>query len=237
MTARPVHVVLVHGAGGSSATWSSVAPMLVDRGHRVTAVDNAMHSLRGDEASVRAVVDGIDGPVLLVGHSYGGAVITNAGTHDRVVGLVYVAAFAPDAGESVSGIVSEHEPALVAQYMRRGPDGEWIAQDDEESRRALSWDVPEDVYLATRNDGRPTADAAFRQPTHEPAWATRPSWYLIAGSDKHLLPEIQHAFVRRMGADAEEVDTSHAVAHAAPERVVALVERAIASVAGRPADD
>lgn len=224
-----MHIVLVHGAGGSPATWSSVAPLLRDRGHAVTLADTAMRSLREDADAVRALVDGVEGPVLLVGHSYGGAVITNAGTHDRVVGLVYVAAFAPDEGESVSSIVSAHEPALVSQYMRRGPHGEWIRQDDEESRLALAWDVPQQVHAAAARAGRATADAAFQQTTHEPAWATRPSWYLVATSDRHLLPEIQRSFVRRMGAVAEEVDTSHAVAHAAPERVVAVIEQAVAS--------
>lgn len=229
--AAAVHVVLVHGAGGSPSTWSSVAPLLRDRGFGVTLADNAMTSLRDDEASVRALVDAVDGPVLLVGHSYGGAVITNAGTHERVVGLVYVAAFAPDEGESVTGIVSAREPALVSQYSDRGPDGEWITRDDDEARRALAWDVPEDVLLASRTEERrPTADAAFQQPTGEPAWRTRPSWYLLATRDAHLLPEIQRDFVARMRATVDEVDTSHAVAHAAPDRVVAVIERAATAV-------
>lgn len=231
MSAPAVHVVLVHGAGGSPSAWSAVTPLLRARGIGYTLADNPMTSLRDDEASVRALVDAVDGPVLLVGHSYGGAVITNAGTHERVVGLVYVAAFAPDAGESVSAIVERREPALVSRYTHRGPDGEWITRDDEESRAALAWDVPEEVLRAARYERRVTADAAFQQPTGEPAWATRPSWYLVASSDRHLLPEIQRDFVARMGADAEEVDTSHAVAHAAPERVVAVIERAIAAVA------
>lgn len=231
MNVPPVHVVLVHGAGGSPSTWSSVTPLLRAHGIAYTLADNAMTSLRDDEASVRALVDAVDGPVLLVGHSYGGAVITNAGTHDRVVGLVYVAAFAPDLGESVSEIVERREPALVSQYTDRGPDGEWITREDEEAVAALAWDVPAEILRAARYERRVTADAAFQQPTGEPAWATKPSWYIVATSDRHLLPAIQRDFVRRMGATAEEVDTSHAVAHAAPERVAAVIERAIASLA------
>lgn len=231
MTADAVHVVLVHGAGGSPATWSSVTPLLRARGIAYTLADNAMTSLREDEAAVRELVDAIPGRVLLVGHSYGGAVITNAGTHDRVVGLVYVAAFAPDAGESVSSIVETREPALVARYMRRGPDGEWVAQDDEESRAALAWDVPEDVLRAARYEHRVTADACFRQTTGEPAWRSRPTWYVVASSDRHLLPAIQRDFVRRMGAEAIEVDTSHAVAHADPVGVADVVERAVRALA------
>lgn len=227
-----VHVVLVHGAGGSSATWSSVAPLLRGRGRSVVLVDLPMESLRGDERAVRDLVDGLDGAVLLVGHSYGGAVITNAGTHERVVGLVYVAAFAPDRGETVSGIVGAHEPAPVARFMRRGPDGEWVGRDDEEARLALAWDVPADVWAAGKDFGRPTADAAFQQSTGDPAWTTRPSWYVVATEDATLLPAIQRHFVERSGAEATEVATSHAVAHAAPERVVEVVEQALVAVAG-----
>jgi pimeloyl-ACP methyl ester carboxylesterase len=231
MSSGTVHVVLVHGAGGSPSTWSSVTPLLRARGIPYTLADNALTSLRDDEASVRALVDDVDGPVLLVGHSYGGAVITNAGTHERVVGLVYVAAFAPDRGESVSSIVETREPALVSRYSDRGPDGEWVTRDDEEARLALAWDVPEDVLRAARYERRATADAAFQQTTGEPAWASRPSWYVLATSDRHLLPEIQRDFVARMGAEVEEVDTSHAVAHAAPERVAAVIARAVDAVA------
>ena len=228
-TTQPPHLVLVHGMGGTPFTWSSVVPLLAERGYSFSVADNLSQSLHNDEANVRALIDAVDGPVLLVGHSYGGAVITAAGTHGRVVGIVYVAAFAPDTGESVNQIVSSYEPAEVSKYFTRGANGEWIPAPDEESWRELAWDVPEEVRIAGRAERRDSADAIFTQPIVEPAWRSRPSWYLIATSDKHLRPEIQFDMARRMGATIDEVDTSHAVPHAAPERVVAMIMRAIES--------
>jgi len=224
-----MHLVLVHGMGGTPFTWSSVVPLLTERGYSFSLADNLSQSLYDDEANVRALIDAVDGPVLLVGHSYGGAVITAAGTHDRVVGLVYVAAFAPDGGESVQQIVSSYEPAEVSKYFTRGADGEWIPAPDEESWRELAWDVPEEVRLAGRAESRVSADAIFTQSTTVPAWASKPSWYLMATSDKHLRPEIQRDMAKRMGATLDEVDTSHAIPHAAPERVVATIMHAIES--------
>ncbi|SMQ70888.1 alpha/beta hydrolase [Agreia sp. VKM Ac-1783] len=221
------HLVLVHGMGGTPFTWSSVVPLLAERGYSSSVADNLSQSLHDDEANVRALIDAVDGPVLLVGHSYGGAVITAAGTHDRVIGLVYVAAFAPDSGESVTQIVSSYEPAEVSKYFTRGADGEWISAPDEESWRELAWDVPEEVRLAGRSESRVSADAIFTETIAEPAWRSRPSWYLMATSDKHLRPEIQRDMATRMGATLDEVDTSHAIPHAAPERVVATIERAL----------
>jgi pimeloyl-ACP methyl ester carboxylesterase len=222
-----MQIVLVHGAGGTASTWSAVVPLLEQRGLAVTVADNLSQSLRDDEAAVRALIDGVTGPVLLVGHSYGGAVITAAGSHERVAGLVYVAAFGPDAHESVQKIVNGYEPAEVSKYMTRGPKGEWISSPDEESWRELAWDVPEEVRLRATAERRTSADAIFTQSTAAPAWASLPSWYLVASSDKHLRPEIQRDMAARMGATVDEVDTSHAVAHAAPERVVAMIERAL----------
>jgi pimeloyl-ACP methyl ester carboxylesterase len=229
-TTPPPHLVLVHGMGGTAFTWSSVVPLLAQRGYDFSVADNLSQSLRDDEANVRAMIDAVDGPVLLVGHSYGGAVITAAGTHHRVVGLVYIAAFGPDSGESVRQIVGSYEPAEVSKYFTRGPGGEWIAAPDEESWRELAWDVPEEVRLAGRAERRDSADAIFTQTIIEPAWRSRPSWYLVATSDKHLRPEIQFDMAHRMGATIDQVDTSHAIPHAAPERVVATIERALAEL-------
>jgi pimeloyl-ACP methyl ester carboxylesterase len=226
-----MHIILVHGAGGTAFTWSSVVPLLEQRGHAVLVADNFSQSLREDEAAVRALIDTTEEPVLLVGHSYGGAVITAAGTHERVVGLVYVAAFGPDRDESVQQIVNRYEPAEVSKYMTRGPAGEWISSPDEESWRELAWDVPEVVRETAKTEKRVSGDAIFTQTTVEPAWLSRPSWYLVATSDKHLRPEIQRFMAERMGATIDEVGTSHAVPHAAPDRVAAIVERALEAVA------
>jgi pimeloyl-ACP methyl ester carboxylesterase len=225
-----MHIVLVHGMGGSDYDWSAVAPLLEAAGHRVSVADNPSQSLVDDAATVRALVDAADDDALLVGHSYGGAVITNAGTHDRVRGVVYVAAFAPAEGETVNEIVTRYEPAEVSQFMTRGPDGEWIGVESDESRMALSWDVAEDVMEARSERRRPSADAIFTHPTGEPAWASRPAWYLVASLDKHLRPEAQRDMAERADATVEEIATSHSIPLAAPEQVSDFILRAAVSL-------
>jgi pimeloyl-ACP methyl ester carboxylesterase len=226
-----MHIVLVHGMGGSDFDWSAVAPLLESVGFGVSVADNPSQSLDDDIAAVRALIDAADDDVLLVGHSYGGAVITNAGRHDRVRGVVYIAAFAPAEGETVNGIVTRYEPAEVARFMMRGPDGEWIGVESDEARQALSWDVPEDVMEVRSTRRRASADAIFTQPTGVPAWASKPAWYMIATLDKHLRPEAQRDMAVRADATIEEVATSHSVPLAAPEAVSSFVARAAAGLA------
>lgn len=219
-----MHVVLVHGSGGSPSTWSSVVPLLEERGIPVSAVDNPSRSLTEDVARVETVIDSVEEDVLLVGHSYGGAVVTNAGRHPRVRGLVYVAAFVPEEGESVQGIVGRYPAAEVSNFFSRGPAGEWIPTHSEESRQALAWDVPRDVWEAGHHDRRDSGDAIFSERTGAPAWGHLPSWYLLALGDKHIRVEAQRDMAERAGATVIEVDTSHAVPHVAPERVVEVVQ-------------
>ena len=226
-----MHIVLVHGAGGSASSWSLVTPLLDERGLSYSVADNPSQSLPDDVASVTALIDAAPGPVLLVGHSYGGAVITNAGRHERVHGLLYVAAFAPDEGESVQKIVNSYPAAEVSSFMTRGPDGEWIPDGRPEARQALAWDVPDDIWEARHDDSRVSADAIFTGTTGEPAWRNLPSWYLVATSDKHIRLEAQRDMAARAGAAVSEVDTSHAVPHAAPARVVEVIEQALQSMA------
>ncbi len=225
-----MHIVLVHGAGGSAFSWSTVAPLLEAAGHRVSVADNPSQSLDDDIAAVRALIDGADEDALLVGHSYGGAVITNAGRHERVRGLAYVAAWAPDEGESVQGLVNSNERAPVADFFSRGPAGEWIPQDDEASRLALAWDVPPELHARGRDFRRRSADAIFTGVTGAPAWASKPSRYLLAASDQHIGPALQRTMAERAGAVIEEIDTSHSVPFAAPDAVAAFIGRAAAAL-------
>lgn len=225
-----MHVVLVHGMGGSAKSWALVTPVLDDRGIPYSVADNMSQSLSEDVENVRALIDAADGPVLLVGHSYGGAVITNAGRHDEVRGLVYVAAFAPTEGETVSGIVDAYPEAEVSAFMERGPDGEWISSDSPEARAALSWDIPEEIWQRRFEDSRVSSDAIFTEPTGVPAWRTLPSWYILATNDKHIRVEAQRDMAARAGATVVETDTSHAVPHAAPALVVDVIERALADL-------
>jgi hypothetical protein len=147
------------------------------------------------------------------------------------VGLVYIAAFGPDRDESVNQIVSRYEPAEWAKYLTRGPAGEWIQAPEEESWRAIAWDVPEEIRRIAQHEKQVASNDIFTQTNSEPAWSTRPSWYLVASSDNHLRPEIQRFMAERMGATVDEVDTSHAVAHAAPQRVVDIIGRALDALA------
>ncbi len=225
-----MHIVLVHGMGGSDYDWHLVAPLLEDAGYRVSIADNLSQSLDDDIATTKALVDAVDEDALLVGHSYGGAVITNAGTHVRVRGLVYVAAFAPAEGETVSQIVESYEPAEVSRFMTRGPDGEWIGEESEEARLALAWDVPEQVTIERRTRRRASANAIFTEPTGTPAWASKPTWYLLATEDKHIWPEAQRNMAMRADATIREIAASHSLPLATPEPVSAFVLTAVASL-------
>lgn len=228
-----MHIVLVHGMGGSDYDWHLVAPLLEDAGHRVSIVDHLSQSLDDDIAATHALIDAVDDDALLVGHSYGGAIVTGAGTHDRVRGVVYIAAFAPDRGETVQGIVTRYDPAEVSRFMTRGPEGEWIGVESDESRLALSWDVPEEISDARRERRRPSADGIFTRPMGEPAWASRPAWYLVASLDKHLQPQAQRDMAARAGATVEEFAGSHSLPLAAPAAVSAFVDRAARSLPSR----
>lgn len=225
-----MHIVLVHGMGGSDYDWHLVAPLLEEAGHRVSVADNLSQSLADDVAATRALLDAADEDALLVGHSYGGAVITNAGTHERVRGLVYVAAFAPAEGETVSQIVESYEAAEVSRFMTRGPDGEWIGEESEEARLALAWDVPEQVTIERRTRRRASANAIFTEPTATPAWASKPTWYLLATDDKHIRPEAQRYMATRADATIREIAASHSLPLATPEPVSAFVLTAVASL-------
>ncbi|MCC4248665.1 MULTISPECIES: alpha/beta fold hydrolase [Microbacterium] len=227
-----MHVVLVHGSGGSAESWSSVVPLLEDAGIPVTVSDTPSQSLHDDVATVTRLIDGIDGPVLLVGHSYGGSVITGAGTHPRVRGLVYIAAWVPDEGENVRELVERYPQAEVGAWFTRGEDGSWIPDDSPAAREALAWDVPIEVWERRIHDRRPSADAIFTERSGPAAWRTRPAWYLIALDDKHIHLEGQQHMAARAGARTRTVATSHAVPYAAPRDVVDIIEAARSSLTG-----
>jgi pimeloyl-ACP methyl ester carboxylesterase len=226
-----MHIVLVHGAGGTATTWSAVAPLLTAAGHPVTLVTNPMHSLTGDVAHTAATVGQLPGPVLLVGHSYGGAVITNVGREPGVVGLVYIAAFGPDDGETVNQIVERYPPAEVSKYMRRGPNGEWWSEHTAGYWAEIGWDVPPAQRAIWDAESRRSDNAIFTQPSGAPAWRTLPSWYLVAAQDRTLRPEIQRDMAARMGAKVAEVPGSHFTPRVRPAEVAAFIELAAASLA------
>jgi pimeloyl-ACP methyl ester carboxylesterase len=227
-------IVLVHGAGGRPTTWSEVEPLLAARGHRTVAVTNPLTSLEADVAHTTAAIEELGGPVLLAGHSYGGAVITNAGRHRAVRGLVFVAAFAPEEGETVNGIVERYEPAEISTYMRRGPNGEWKSEPSEEFWAEIGPDLSPAHRVVVEAEGRKAEDAIFRQPTGKPAWRTLPSWYLVADDDRTLRPRAQRDMAARAGAVTAHVPGSHYTTLVHPQRVADLIHTAATTVSDRP---
>lgn len=225
-------IVLVHGAGGRPTTWSAVAPLLTARGHRLFTVTNPMTSLADDVANTAAALAETTGPVLLAGHSYGGAVISNVGRDPRVKGLVYIAAFGPDEGETVSEIVERYEPAEISKYMRRGPNGEWKSEPSEEFWAEIGSDLSAEQRAVVEAEGRKAEDLIFAQPSGTPAWRTLPSWYLVADDDRTLRPEIQNDMAARMKATVEHVPGSHYTTLVWPRRVADLIHTAAVAVGG-----
>lgn len=223
-------IVLVHGAGGTPATWTQVHPLLAAAGHRVTLVTNPLTSLHDDVAHTAGVVATMTGPVLLVGHSYGGAVITNVGREPNVTGLVYVAAFGPDEGEQVREIVERYPAAPVSRHMRRGPNGEWASEHTPEYWQEIAWDISSEQRKIWHAETRRSEDAIFTDATGVPAWRTLPTWYLVAADDATLLPQIQRDMAARMGATTVEVAGSHFTPMVRPEATVALIARAAQSL-------
>ncbi len=230
-----VSVLLVHGAGGTPGTWAAVEPLLRSRGHRTLRVVNPLTSLADDVACTCRALERLadDGrPVLAVGHSYGGAVITNAGRDPRVAGLVYVAAFAPRENESVQQIVNRYPPAEVSRYMRRGPSGEWKSERGAAYWAEIGWDLTPEQRAGVLSEHRESADAIFTGTTGEPAWRSRPSWYVVAAQDKTLPPAIQRDMAARAGAVTSELPGSHYTPWTRPEQVAAVILDAAARVAG-----
>ncbi|QAY73727.1 alpha/beta hydrolase [Agromyces protaetiae] len=226
-------IVLVHGAFADASGWEGVIDRLRDGGYPVLAVANPLRGLGKDSAYLRGVLDTIDGPLVLVGHSYGGAVITNAATGDPdVAALVYVAAFVPDEGE-VLGQFADPEAypgALLGPdslVHRPSPDGEdEVSIDPDRFGEIFAADLPTDVTanLATRQ--RPVASTVFGEPSGPAAWRDIPSWYQVSTEDKAISPAAQRFFADRAGSETVEVEASHA-AFISHERATAeLIESA-----------
>ncbi|MGQ4335356.1 alpha/beta fold hydrolase [Streptomyces hayashii] len=234
MTATPT-VVLVHGAFADAAGWSGVIAELQGRGVPVIAPPNPLRGLASDAAYVASVAAQIDGPVILVGHSYGGALITVAGATENVVGLVYVAAYVPDEGESLGELQGRFPLSPLVGSLKEWtypvPGGDpavevTIAEDAFPS--VFAADVPADVTKVLAAAQRPPAAAAFEETAAVAAWKTKPSWALVAGADEAINPEVERFGAQRAGATTVELDgASHAVAVSRPKAVADLILDAV----------
>ena len=231
-------IVLVHGMGGTERTWEEVAPLLETAGHAVVSVNNELKTLSGDVASTVQAIESLEPPVVLAGHSYGGAVITNAGNHDAVAALVYVAAFAPDEGELLGEVEAGSKDsvlnsALVPHQYPTGTDGETALEftiDPSKARDAFAGDVSDAQANIIATIQRPVSEKAFSEPTGVPAWKTLPSWAVVATGDRAAGTDVVRAHAERAGAVITEVDGSHVIMVSQPQVVVDVIETAIAKV-------
>ncbi len=237
MTTSPT-VVLVHGAFADAASFAPVVSRLLAGGHRVVVPAVPNRSLLGDAAYVASVVGQIDGPVLLVGHSYGGAVITVAGTAENVVGLVYLAGYALEEGESLAELQGGFPDSDLAQALvyrpfpvDGGPDGTDVYVDVAQFPAVFAAGVDPGLAAVLAVSQRPLAGAAFAEKATAAAWKQRPSWGLVAAADRTINPEVERFGYRRAGMTVREVDSSHLVMLAHPDAVADLVGEAVAATA------
>lgn len=224
-------VVLVHGFWGGAAHWAKVILALRTRGYdSLHAVENPLTSLADDVRRTQQMVKQIDGPVVLVGHSYGGAVITEAGDLPNVAALVYVAAFAPDAGENLAQI-SEPYPAEGGANVAPDSDGYlWIAQD--KFHESFCQDLPEDEALVMAVTQKAPVGSTFGDAVSTPAWKVKPSWYQVSTADRMIHPDNERRMAARLGARRTvELDAGHASMASQPTAVTDFIDNAADSVA------
>ena len=203
-------VVLVHGFWGGAAHWAKVIVELDRRGYgSLHAVENPLTSLADDVHRTQQMIKQIDGPVLLVGHSYGGAVITEAGDLPNVVGLVYIAAFAPDAGEGLGAITEQMPPAAAANIAPDSDGYVWIAQD--KFHESFCQDLPADEALVMAVTQKAPVGSTFGDAVAEPAWKKKPTWYQVSTEDRMIHPDNERRMAQRMGPRKTiELAASHA---------------------------
>jgi pimeloyl-ACP methyl ester carboxylesterase len=225
-------VVLVHGGFVDGSGWQGVHESLTRDGFRVSIVQNPTLSLEGDAAATRWVLDAQDGPAVLVGHSYGGAVITEAGTHPNVAALVYVAAFAPDKSESVGSLIAGF-PADGPQPPILPPRDGFLLLDRDKFHASFAGDLPAGQAAFMADSQVPWNVAAPAGAITEPAWRSTPSWYLLTTQDGMIPPPAQRTMADRIGATVTEIAASHSVYVSQPEAVATLIAQAAAEVASR----
>jgi pimeloyl-ACP methyl ester carboxylesterase len=224
------NVVLVHGGFVDGSGWEGVYKALKKDGYSVSIVQNPTISLADDVAVTKRTLAAQDGPVILVGHSYGGVVITEAGNDPKVAGLVYIAAFAPDKGESVSSLIKDPAPGAPVPPILPPQDG-YLFLDRAKFLAAFAADVNADAAAFMADSQVPWGVEALGGAVSQPAWKTKPSWYLVSTDDKMIPPDAQRAMSRRAGSTVVEVKGSHAVYVSQPQAVASIIEQAAKGVA------
>jgi pimeloyl-ACP methyl ester carboxylesterase len=230
-------VVLVHGAFADASSWNGVIERLQARGVRVTAPANPLRGISHDSAYTASLFEQIRGPVLAVGHSYGGAVITNAASRvENVVGLVFVAAFAPDEGETLGGVEAGSNDSVLnsALVPLKYPSGDGTAVefviDPPRLHEAFAADLPAEQTTLMAATQRPVAEVAFSEPSGPPAWKRVPSWTVLATGDKAAGADVIRSQAERAGATITEVEGSHVIMISQPQAVTDVILEALAAV-------
>jgi pimeloyl-ACP methyl ester carboxylesterase len=219
------NVVLVHGGFVDGSGWRAIYDLLKANGYDVSVVQNPTITLEGDAAATRQVIDRQDGPVVLVGHSYGGAVITEAGTDPKVAALVYIAGFAPDKGESVNTLIANPPPGAPVPPILPPQDG-FLFLDREKFAGSFAGDVPPSEAAFMADSQVPWGVGALDGSITDPAWRIKPSWYLVTTDDRMIPPPAQRAMSERAGSTVTEVAGSHAIYVSQPAAVVDIIKEA-----------
>jgi pimeloyl-ACP methyl ester carboxylesterase len=224
-----MNVVLVHGGFVDGAGWEGVYKILQKDGCNVRIVQHSTESLAGDVAATKLVMDGLDGPAILVGHSYGGVVVTEAGNDPRVAGLVYIAAFAPDKGESVDTLIKNPPPGAPVPPILPPRNG-YLFLDRVKFHASFAADVDEEKAAFMADSQLPWGVEALRGTISMPAWRSKPSWYLVATEDKMIPPDAQRGMSKRAGSTVVEEKGSHAIYVSKPRAVAAIIQAAAKGV-------
>ena len=225
------NVVLVHGGFVDGSGWQGVYALLTADDYRVDVVQNPTLSLEGDAAATRMVLDRQDGPTVLVGHSYGGAVISEAGTHERVAALAYICAFGPDAGESVNTLIGTF-PAGGPQPPILPPVDGFLLLDRDKFHASFAGDLSAEQAAFMADSQVPWGVDALGGAVSEPAWQSKPSWYLVTTEDLMIPPDAQRTMAERLGATVVEVHASHSVYVSQPAAVADLIKQAATAATG-----
>jgi pimeloyl-ACP methyl ester carboxylesterase len=223
------NVILVHGAWADGSSWSKVIPLLLDRELRATAVQLPLKSLKDDAATVKRAIALADAPIILVGHSYGGAVITEAGDDPKVAALVYIAAFAPDVGQSAGSLGASVEPAPMGAEIR--PDAQGFLKLTEAGvKNDFAQDLTPNEKTILFAAQAPTAAVALGQNVSVASWKTKPSWYLVATADRAIQPGLERAMAKAINAKTVEITSSHVAMLARPKETANLILEAAGRV-------
>ena len=219
------NIVLVHGAFADGSGWEGVYKILTAKGYKVSMVSNPLTGFADDVAAAKRVIDRQDGPVILVGHSYGGAVITEAGNDPKVAGLVYIAAFVPDANQTLLQLLQTGLPAPTSGALPPDANG-FIWYDLAKFHAAFCADLSDEQAAFMANSQIPLSASVLGASIKEPAWKTRSSWYVVAAEDHELSPDAERLGAKRAGATVTEIKGSHVVFMSQPKAVAAVIEAA-----------